>query len=68
MIFNYYIIQMYGQSRNLIMTIIIMKRGGESSPVSVNDGIESETVSPGLSKVLDTDAWIFVSCLLSPSQ
>ena len=38
------------------------------SPVSVNDGIESQPISPGLSEVSHIHSWVFVGRLLRPSQ
>ena len=37
-------------------------------PVSVNDGIESQSVSPGLGEVLHLDPGVLVGRLLGPSQ
>ena len=37
-------------------------------PVSVDDGVESETVPPWLGEVLDLDAGVLVGGLLGPSQ
>ena len=34
----------------------------------MDDGIEGETVPPGLSEVLDIDSGVFVGCFLGPSQ
>ena len=39
-----------------------------SSPVSVDDGIEGESVPPGLGEVLNVDAGVLVGGLLGPSQ
>ena len=39
-----------------------------SSPVSVDDGIEGQSVSPGLGEVLHVDAGVLVRGLLGPSQ
>ena len=38
------------------------------SPVSVNDGIESQSIPPGLREVSDLDPGVLVGRLLGPSQ